>query len=110
MKWHIFEDPTYGLDNVPETTGLDPEQCYINESDPLAYYTNWLYKQKALDNAQTIKDRGIEIYTIGLGDIDQDYLEQLSSGPEFSYYTTDPSELAGIFQQIANILKLVLVS
>jgi len=110
VKWHIFEDSTYGLDNVSETNGLDPEQCYINENNPLSFYTNWLYKQKALDNAQALKDRGIEIYTIGLGNVDQTYLEQLSSGSEFSYYTTDPAELAGIFQQIANILKLVLVS
>ena len=71
---------------------------------------NYLVRQMAVDNAQTLKDNDIEIYTIGLGNVDQNFLESLSSGPEFSYYTTDPSELAGIFQQIANILKLVLVS
>ena len=110
VKWYIFEDPTYGLNNFAATTGIDPEQCYIGDPNPLFDYHEWLNKQMALDNAQTLKDRDIEIYTIGLGNVDQTYLEQLSSGPEFSYYTTDPSELAGIFQQIANILKLVLVS
>ncbi|MGV7229093.1 MAG: VWA domain-containing protein, partial [Nitrospirales bacterium] len=77
---------------------------------PLGDYVNYLVRQMAIDNAQTLKDNDIEIYTIGLGNVDQNFLESLSSGPEFSYYTTDPGELAGIFQQIANILKLVLVS
>ncbi len=110
VKWYIFEDPMYGLDNFAATTGIDPEQCYIGDPAPLFAYHEWLNKQMALDNAQALKNRDIEIYTIGLGNVDQTYLEQLSSGPEFSYYTTDPAELAGIFQQIANILKLVLVS
>jgi hypothetical protein len=64
----------------------------------------------AIDNAQAIKNNGIEIYTIGLGDVDPNFLGALSSGSAFAYYTPDSSELAGIFQQIANILKLVLVS
>lgn len=110
VKWYIFDDPTYGLDNFAATSGMDPEECSMSHPDPLFDYHEWLNKQMALDNAQTIKNRGVEIYTIGLGNVDQNYLEQLSSGPEFSYYTTDPAELAGIFQQIANILKLVLVS
>jgi uncharacterized protein YegL len=110
VKWYIFDDPTYGLDNFAATSGMDPEECSMSHPDPLFDYHEWLNKQMALDNAQAIKNRGIEIYTIGLGNVDQNYLEQLSSGPEFSYYTTDPAELAGIFQQIANILKLVLVS
>jgi Flp pilus assembly protein TadG len=110
VKWYIFEDPTYGFANFAATAGLDPDDCYISHPDPLFDYHVWLNKQMALDNAQVLKDRDIEIYTIGLGNVDQAYLEQLSSGPEFSYYTTDPSQLAGIFQQIANILKLVLVS
>ncbi len=110
VKWYIFEDPTYGFANFAATAGLGPEDCYISHPDPLFDYHVWLNKQMALDNAQVLKDRDIEIYTIGLGNVDQAYLEQLSSGPEFSYYTTDPAELAGIFQQIANILKLVLVS
>ncbi|MCA9462887.1 MAG: VWA domain-containing protein [Nitrospira sp.] len=110
VRWYIFDDPTYGLDNFSATSGIDPLECYINHPDPLFDYHAWLNKKMALDNAQALKDQGIEIYTIGLGNVDQNYLEQLSSGNGFSYYTTDPNELAGIFQQIANILKLVLVS
>ncbi|MGD9851943.1 MAG: VWA domain-containing protein [Nitrospirales bacterium] len=110
VKWYIAEDPTYGFNSFAQTTGLAPEQCDISHPNPLFNYHAWVNKQMALDNAQALKDQGIEIYTIGLGDVDQAYLNQLSSGNGFSYYTTDPGELAGIFQQIANILKLVLVS
>lgn len=113
VKWHIFEDPDYGLNSFGATAGLDPEQCGISNPNPLGEYLNHLVRQKAIDNAHTIKNNGIEIYTIGLGGaglVDPNFLELLSSGPGFSYYTTDSSELAGIFQQIANILKLVLVS
>jgi Flp pilus assembly protein TadG len=110
VKWEIFSHSTYGLGNFPATAGLDPEHCQISSPDPLMDYHVWLIKQMAIDNAQTIKNNGIEIYTIGLGDVDPNFLEALSSGPAFAYYTPDSSELAGIFQQIANILKLVLIS
>ena len=63
----------------------------------------------AIDNAQALKDRGVLVYTIGLGNVDQNFLQQISSGPEYAFYTPDSSELDGIFQTIANILKLVLV-
>jgi hypothetical protein len=110
VKWYIFDDPTYGLDSFGPTSGMDPETCNMSNPAPLGDYMNYLVRQMAIDNAQTIKGNDIEIYTIGLGNVDQNFLESLSSGPEFAYYTTDPGELAGIFQQIANILKLVLVS
>jgi hypothetical protein len=82
----------------------------MSNPDPLGDYANWLVRQKAIDHAAAIKAQGIEIYTIGLGDVDQAYLETISSGPNFSYYPSDPNELEGIFQTIANILKLVLTS
>jgi Flp pilus assembly protein TadG len=110
VKWYIFEDPTYGLNSFGPTSGLDSELCDMGNPTPLGDYVNYLVRQMAIDNAQAIKNTGIEIYTIGLGNLDPAFLESLSSGPQFSYYTTDPSELAGIFQQIANILKLVLIS
>ena len=110
VKWEVFSHPTYGLDNFPGTVGIDPEQCNISHPNPLFNYHAWLNTQMAIDNAQVIKNNGIEIYTIGLGNVDTTFLESLSSGPDFAYYTTDSSELAGIFQQIANILKLVLIS
>src|SRR5690606_29596837 len=110
VKWQIFEDPTYGLDSFGPTAGMDSEHCQMGNPAPLGDYVNYLVRQMAVDHAQAIKNNGIEIYTIGLGDEDQNYLNSLSSGKKFSYYTPDSSELAGIFQQIANILKLVLIS
>ena len=110
VRWGIFDDPDYGLNSAvyPSFNGYSSTYCFTKwELQP---YITAVARQMALDNAQLIKDRGIEIYTIGLGNVDQNLLETMSSGPEFAYYTTDPTELAGIFQQIANILKLVLVS
>ena len=108
-KWFIFEDPTYGLDSFPDTAGYDPEDCLIPHPSPLKDYVRFLVRQMALDHAAGLKAQGIEIYTIGLGNVDQDYLAELSSGPEFQFYTADSTELEGIFQRIANVLKLVLV-
>jgi hypothetical protein len=90
-------------------SGYGTQQCNI-PGGPLAGYLTYLAKQMAIDNAAAIKTQGIEIYTIGLGDVDPAFLGTLSSGSAFAYYTPDSSELEGIFQQIANILKLVLIS
>ena len=110
VKWEIFSDPIYGLDNFGPTTGLDPLACQMGNPDPFGDYANWLVRQMAIDHASAIKAQGIEIYTIGLGNVDKTYLDTISSGPEFAFYTSDPNELEGIFQTIANILKLVLTS
>ena len=110
VRWEIFSDSTYGLDNFGPTSGMDPEECQMSNPDPFGDYANWLVRQMAIDHAAALKAQGIEIYTIGLGDVDQTYLETISSGPNFSYYTSDPNELEGIFQTIANTLKLVLTS
>lgn len=110
IRWAIFTDPDYGLNSgvYPPFNGYSSTYCFT--SSQLAPYVTAVARQMAIDNAQLIKDQGIEIYTIGLGNVDQSLLETMSSGPDFAYYTTSSSELAGIFQQIANILKLVLVS
>ncbi|MCW5784353.1 MAG: VWA domain-containing protein [Nitrospirales bacterium] len=110
VKWYIFQDSTYGLNSFGPTYGMNTEHCAMTNPTPLGDYVNYLVRQMAIDNAQAIKNNGIEIYTIGLGNIDQNFLSALSSGPKFVYYTPDSSELEGIFQQIANILKLVLIS
>ncbi len=108
-KWHIFSDPTYGLDSFGPTSGLDPETCLIQDPGLLGQYHDNIVRRMAIDNAQALKDRGVLVYTIGLGNVDQNFLQQISSGPEYAFYTPDSSELDGIFQTIANILKLVLV-
>ena len=110
VRWDIFTDQNYGLNSgvYPPFNGYSSTYCFTHGQ--LQPYITAVARQMAIDKAQLIKDQDIEIYTIGLGNVDQNLLETISSGPEFSYYTTDPAELAGIFQQIANILKLVLVS
>jgi len=108
-RWDVFTDSTYGLSSYGPMSGYGSQQCNIPGA-PLAGYLTYLATQMALDNATAIKGQGIEIYTIGLGAVDPVFLGNLSSGPNFAYYTPDSSELAGIFQQIANILKLVLIS
>jgi hypothetical protein len=108
-RWYVFTDSTYGLNSYGPMSSYGSQQCNIPQA-PLAGYLTYLATQMAIDNAVAIKGQGIEIYTIGLGAVDPAFLGNLSSGPNFAYYTPDSSELAGIFQQIANILKLVLIS
>ena len=64
----------------------------------------------AIDHATELKTFGIEIYTIGLGDIDQGFLTTLATDAGHAFFANDSSELEGIFQEIANKLKLILVS
>jgi len=109
VRWDVFTDPTYGLNSYGPMSGYGSQQCNIPGA-PLAGYLTYLATQMAIDNAAAIKAKGIEIYTIGLGNVDPAFLGTLSSGAAFAYYTPDSSELEGIFQQIANILKLVLIS
>ncbi len=109
VKWEIFSDPNYGLDTFGPTTGLGPEECLI-PGNTLGQYHQYLVRQMAIDNAQVLKDRGIFVYSIGLGNVDQSFLLSLSSGPSYTFYTPDSSELEGIFQTIANNLKLILTS
>ena len=108
-RWYVFSNSTYGLNSYGPMSGYGSQQCNISQT-ALAGYLTHLATQMAIDNASAIKAKGIEIYTIGLGNIDQAFLGTLSSGSAFAYYTPDSSELEGIFQQIANILKLVLIS
>ncbi|MBA3965016.1 MAG: VWA domain-containing protein [Nitrospirales bacterium] len=109
VKWNVFTDSTYGLNSYGPMSSYSFQQCNISQT-ALAGYLTHLATQMAIDNASAIKAKGIEIYTIGLGNIDQSFLATLSSGSAFAYYTPNSSELEGIFQQIANILKLVLIS
>ncbi|HBP88042.1 MAG: VWA domain-containing protein [Nitrospira sp.] len=109
VRWDVFTDSTYGLNSYGPMSGYGSQQCNISQT-ALADYLTHLATQMAIDNAAAIKAQGIEIYTIGLGDVDPAFLGTLSSGSDFAYYTPDSSELEGIFQQIANILKLVLIS
>ncbi len=111
VKWEIFEDPNYGFSSgiYPPLDGTNPESCTKLDSSDLFRYGQRVARQMAIDNAAALKLRGILVYTIGLGSVDRIFLAELSSGSKYQFYTSDPKELEGIFQKIANILKLVLV-
>ncbi|MFM7232523.1 MAG: VWA domain-containing protein [bacterium] len=60
-------------------------------------------------NAQNLKDQGVVVFVIGLGNVDRTFLGQLASGPDFVFYTPDSSELDALFQQVAQQIQLRLV-
>lgn len=116
-KWHILDDPTYGVNGYSEFSGAyysdllgtsDPEKCSINRSK-MANYAAAITKQMAIDHAQEIKDKGIKIYTIGLGGVDEDFLSQIASGPGFEYFAPTSADLKNLFQKIATNIRLRLV-
>jgi len=104
-KWYLFES-SFG-----PVSGYTAESCSIPMNRLLPYFCN-AARQLALNNAQTLKDRYVKIYVIGLGssnDIDEDYLKSLSSGDSFTYIAPTSGELKAIFNSIAKDIKLRLV-
>ncbi|HNS53477.1 MAG TPA: TadE/TadG family protein [Syntrophales bacterium] len=102
-KWYIFESQP-----VP---GYTAEQCSIPMNRLLPHFCS-LTRQLALQNAQTLKNRGVKIYAVGLGsssEIDPNFLRSLSSGESYTYIAPTSSELEAIFIRIARDIKLRLV-
>jgi hypothetical protein len=102
-KWHVFSDYP-----VP---GYSAEYCGIPRSAlPYSWFSNTA-TQKAIKHAQELKDKGIRIYTIGLGGVDETFLQQIASEPvsEYYYYTPTSDQLEAIFNTIAQQIKLRLV-
>jgi Flp pilus assembly protein TadG len=89
--------------------------CDMNVGTPrtvLAGYVHSAGEQMALNNAASLKARGVMIYTIGLegdGGVDATFLSNLSSGPSFAYVAPTSSELEAIFSLIAKDITLRLV-
>ncbi len=110
-KWAIFEDSTYGVNGSLQTSlsGRNPEECNLPEN-LLTDYVDEVSREMALEHAQELKDQELEIFTIGLGDVDQGFLNTISSGAGYAFFANDPDELTGIFHEIANKIKLVLIS
>lgn len=107
-KWGVLEDPVYGAHAYEPLINSDFEACKLNTST-MANYTQFTARQMALDHAQFLKNQGVVIFTVGLGVIDLAFLSTVSSGQDFEFYTSDPSGLTQIFQQIATNIKLRLV-
>ncbi|MEW6440395.1 MAG: VWA domain-containing protein [bacterium] len=99
-RWFAFEDYP-----VP---GYDPLHCNIPGS-VLAPYICDTARAMAIDHADDLKATGVKVYTIGLGDIDQDFLSQIASGPSYEYYTPNSSDLQALFNAVAKEIKLRLV-
>jgi len=116
-KWHVLEDPTYGVNgysafgnvfytNILNTT--NPEICKLSKEKGKDY-VEAITKQMAIDHAQELKDQGIKIYTIGLGSVDPLFLAEIASGPGFEFYAPTSSELKSLFQKVATNIKLRLL-
>ena len=86
----------------------NPEICSLDKWRGKDY-VQAITKQMAIDHAQELKDSGIEIYTIGLGSIDQSFLSRIASGSTYEYYAADSEELTSLFQQIAANISLRLI-
>jgi Flp pilus assembly protein TadG len=104
-KWQVFSQ--YPVPGYP-----DPETCGVSITPfgPLSNYVCTTGRTLAVDQAQTLKNRFVKIYTIGLGvGIDKAFLSQIASGPTFEYYAPSSSDLQAIFNMIAKDIKLRLV-
>ncbi|GJL67015.1 MAG: hypothetical protein NPIRA05_19860 [Nitrospirales bacterium] len=113
-KWWILEDLTYGPASASNyyapLAGGGSEDCM---DDPAASaiggYVIQTAEKRAIDEAALIKAQNIKIYVIGFGSVNQSFLNQVSSGPNYRFYAASSSELEGLLQIIANRLKLRLL-
>jgi len=113
-KWSILEDLTYGPGSASNyyapLAGGGAEDCM---NDPAASaiggYVIQTAEKRAIDEATLIKAQNIKIYVIGFGTVNQSFLNQVSSGPNYRFYASSSSELEGLLQIIANRLKLRLL-
>jgi hypothetical protein len=102
-RWNILE-------SLP-VPGYGAEHCSIPMNRLLPHFCD-LTRQLALLNAQTLRNQGILIYVIGLGnanEINPNFLADLSSGDQFTFIAPTPADLATVFNQIARAIRLRLV-
>ncbi len=90
-------------------SGYSATSCSIPTST-LAPYVCATAEQMALNAAQTLKNRGVIVYAIGLGsDVDMTFMTNISSGANYAYYAPSSSQLSAIFNSIAIEIQLQLV-
>jgi len=98
----------YALDQDP-VPGYAPTACGIPVS-PLHNQLCDIAAGLAVDHAQVLKDAGVTVFAIGLGDkINTSFLEAIASGPDQVYVAPTSAELQAIFQKVARDIKLRLV-
>ena len=93
-RWFMMDvDPVLGY--APDATCI-----------PLAVLYDYVLARAralALGSAQALKDRGVIIYTIGLGpQVDQVFLQQLADSPGTAYYTPTSAGLPAAFAAVAD--------
>jgi Flp pilus assembly protein TadG len=98
--WNIFL--TFPVPGYPSP------YCNIPNSVLQSYVVNTA-RQLAVNHAQELKDKGIQIYIIGLGSVDRTFLGKIASGSAFEYYAPTSDQLEAIFNAIAKEIKLRLV-
>lgn len=103
VRWNI-------LDSHP-LSGSAPDACNLayGPGSALGAHLSYLNRQLAIENAQDLKDKRVTIFTIGLGDVDRDFLGKIASGPDLAYYTPTSAELDVLFQKVAQSIRLRLV-
>jgi Flp pilus assembly protein TadG len=96
------------LDRTP-VPGYAPDACGIPQG-ALHNHLCEVAAGLAVDHAQVMKDAGVTVLTIGLGDnIHTDFLGALASGPDMVYMAPSSADLLTIFQKVAQDIKLRLV-
>lgn len=99
-RWLIFDSQP-----VP---GYSPTARCI--PDPaLAYHICDLCSGLALQRGQELKNKGIVIYTIGLGADNATFLRSLATSPDLFREAPDADQLEAIFEQVAKDIQLRLV-
>ena len=92
-------------DSGSNTTGVR-DRTTLNGSNGYICRTA---RQMAIDHTAALKSRFVKIYTIGLGSVDQAFLNAVASGTDYVYITPNSSQLESIFRKIAKEIKLRLV-
>jgi Flp pilus assembly protein TadG len=98
-RWYIFDTmpvPGYAaMANCIPDHNLGTQFCY-------------LATQLAINHADELKAKDVVIYTIGLGSVDDQFMTAIAN-PGLYYHGASSSQLQGIFQQVAQEIKLRLV-
>ncbi len=107
-RWGSFADfpvPRLGAEEYPDYCSIDDTQ-YLNGRNGYICRTA---RQMAIDHANAMKARLVQIYAIGLGNVDSTFLNAVASGSDYVTITPNSSELEAIFRRIATEIKLRLV-
>jgi len=110
-KWNILSHPDYGKQISQYISGVGLTQCGISQSD-MSNYVEEVATKMAIDHAQELKDKGIKVYTVGLGANTATHkatLAAIATGPAFAYYDSSAANLTEMFHAIATNIKLRLI-